>query len=519
MPSFPRDSNRVAVIGGVSSADLTTPVSIAVDPTTHRMKVDLSGGSSGITIGTTTITSGTGGRVLYDNAGVVGEMTTTGSGTVLALATSPVFVTPTLGAATATTLGVGAITSTGLLSVTLAGAAALLVNSTDSASLNILTLKGTRATPAANDEIYQSLNLNSSTGVTREFARITAIGTTVTNTAEVGNLKFSLMTAGTLTGTLNLTTAALTPVTTAALTLGTTALMWSDLYLKTAGTINWNNGNVTITQASNQLTFGNIANGAFFGGGVYPSVTATYPLGSINFMWTGLYASSGAVINFNSGDVTVTHSADKLTFNGAASGYIFDNFISTVTDRLTIGTGIQNNGNSYFDSNGNSALVITATASAVNYIRLTNAATGTTGAMLAAEGETNVDLRLAAKGTGKIAMQSSVNFADKNAYFTQHANGNTSTAQTIDWTLSNKQTSTLTGNCTFTFTAPNGPCSLVLRLAQDGSGSRTATWPATVHWSGGTAPTLTTTLNKIDIITFYYDGTTFFGNYSLNYTA
>src|SRR4029079_12262685 len=34
-------------------------------------------GSGTITIGTTTITSGTGGRVLYDNAGVVGEMTTT----------------------------------------------------------------------------------------------------------------------------------------------------------------------------------------------------------------------------------------------------------------------------------------------------------------------------------------------------------------------------------------------------------------------------------------------------------
>ncbi|HEX3099884.1 MAG TPA: tail fiber domain-containing protein [Patescibacteria group bacterium] len=51
------------------------------------------GGSGGITIGTTAITSGTNGRVLYDNSGVVGEMTTTGSGTVLALATSPAFST------------------------------------------------------------------------------------------------------------------------------------------------------------------------------------------------------------------------------------------------------------------------------------------------------------------------------------------------------------------------------------------------------------------------------------------
>jgi len=105
------------------------------------------------------------------------------------------------------------------------------------------------------------------------------------------------------------------------------------------------------------------------------------------------------------------------------------------------------------------------------------------------------------------------------AYFAEVDNGNSSTADTIDWTLGNKQKSTLTGNCTFTFTAPQGPCSLVLKLVQDATGSRTVTWPATVHWSGGTAPTLTTTLNKVDIITFYWDGTTYFGNSSLNYTA
>jgi hypothetical protein len=111
------------------------------------------------------------------------------------------------------------------------------------------------------------------------------------------------------------------------------------------------------------------------------------------------------------------------------------------------------------------------------------------------------------------------NFGAHTAYFTETDNGNSGTADTIDWTLSNKQKSTLTGNCTFTFTAPSGPCSLVLKLVQDATGSRTVTWPAAVHWSGGTAPTLTTTASKVDIITFYYDGSTYFGNSSLNYTA
>lgn len=79
---------------------LTAGTGLTITNTT----IDATG--AGLTIGTTTITSGSNGRVLYDNNGVLGEMTTTGSGTVLALATSPVLVTPTLGVAAATSLTV-----------------------------------------------------------------------------------------------------------------------------------------------------------------------------------------------------------------------------------------------------------------------------------------------------------------------------------------------------------------------------------------------------------------------------
>ncbi len=68
----------------------------------------VSGG--GITIGTTTITSGTNTRILYDNSGVVGEYTLTGSGTVVAMQTSPALITPALGVATATSLAIGGAT-------------------------------------------------------------------------------------------------------------------------------------------------------------------------------------------------------------------------------------------------------------------------------------------------------------------------------------------------------------------------------------------------------------------------
>ena len=171
------------------------------------------------------------------------------------------------------------------------------------------------------------------------------------------------------------------------------------------------------------------------------------------------------------------------------------------------------------DANGNELIILDTVASAVNEVTFANAATSGSPTFSATGGDSNIGLTFTPKGTGKLVQNGPVNHGDFNVYFTEHDDGNSSTSDTIDWTLSNKHKSTLTGNCTFTFTAPNGPCNLVLKLAQDGTGSRTVTWPSAVHWSGGTAPTLTTTASKVDIITFYWDGSTFFGAFSLNFTA
>lgn len=55
-----------------------------------------------MTVGSSAISGGTSGRILYDNAGVLGEKTTTGSGSVV-LDTSPTLTTAVLGSSTATT--------------------------------------------------------------------------------------------------------------------------------------------------------------------------------------------------------------------------------------------------------------------------------------------------------------------------------------------------------------------------------------------------------------------------------
>jgi hypothetical protein len=70
--------------------------------TANQLKTFCGGGSGGITVGTTTVTGGTSGRLLYDNAGLAGELATTGSGNVV-LATSPTLTTAALGSSTATT--------------------------------------------------------------------------------------------------------------------------------------------------------------------------------------------------------------------------------------------------------------------------------------------------------------------------------------------------------------------------------------------------------------------------------
>jgi hypothetical protein len=89
---------------------------------------------------------------------------------------------------------------------------------------------------------------------------------------------------------------------------------------------------------------------------------------------------------------------------------------------------------------------------------------------------------------------------------------------TIDWKLGNKFKFTFGAqNETFTFTEPSNPCTLMLTLIQDATGSRTVTWPATVKWPGGTAPTLTTTANARDKIALDWDGTQYDGMSGLDF--
>jgi hypothetical protein len=88
---------------------------------------------------------------------------------------------------------------------------------------------------------------------------------------------------------------------------------------------------------------------------------------------------------------------------------------------------------------------------------------------------------------------------------------NTSTAYTIDITSGTLFDLTLTGNCTFTFPTATAGRQFTLLLKQDATGSRTITWPSSVRWAAGSAPTITTTASKTDVISFVADGTYWLG--------
>ncbi|MFH1405537.1 MAG: hypothetical protein ABIH21_05645, partial [Patescibacteria group bacterium] len=68
-------------------------------------------------------------------------------------------------------------------------------------------------------------------------------------------------------------------------------------------------------------------------GALTPGVTDAGALGTTSLMWSDLFLASGSVINFNAGDVTLTHSAGALTFGGDGTvGIDFNNHEMTNVD-------------------------------------------------------------------------------------------------------------------------------------------------------------------------------------------
>jgi hypothetical protein len=88
---------------------------------------------------------------------------------------------------------------------------------------------------------------------------------------------------------------------------------------------------------------------------------------------------------------------------------------------------------------------------------------------------------------------------------------------TVNWNSGNVQTLTLNSNTSLSFSNAQAGGEYKLILNQDSAGNRTVTWPASVKWPGGTAPTLTSTTGAIDMVDFTFTGSTYLGTYNLDF--
>ena len=229
-------------------------------------------------------------KVFYsDGSGDVIELALGADGTFLksnGATSAPTFATPA-GSGDVSKVGtpvndqIGVWTGDGTIEgdadFTWSGTTLTSTNTTDDASVQIAILQGDRATMADNDEAYVSLRLSDDAGTQKEVARLTWVATDVNAATSVdGRIDFAVMTAGTLAKELQLDGTSLSPTTTDGLSLGTTLLNFSDLFLDSGAVIDFDGGDVVITHTANTLTFtgGTIALGtATATGGLTGNVT------------------------------------------------------------------------------------------------------------------------------------------------------------------------------------------------------------------------------------------------------
>jgi hypothetical protein len=114
-----------------------------------------------------------------------------------------------------------------------------------------------------------------------------------------------------------------------------------------------------------------------------PDANTTLPVYGYVVTYAGLTANR-----------TVTFPDENFTVTGIASTQILTNKTLTAPKFADLGF--------IADANGNELVIFDTTTSAVNEIKITNAATGNPVRIDASGGDTNIDLVLAGKGTGKV---------------------------------------------------------------------------------------------------------------------
>ena len=211
------------------------------------------------------------------------------------------------------------------------------------------------------------------------------------------------------------------------------------------------------------------------------------------------------------GSGTVTAAAGTLTGTTLNSTVV----ISSLTSVGTIATGVWNGsliGATYGGTgvnNGSNTITLGGSLTTSGAFTTTFTATANTSVTLPTTG-TLATLAGSETFTNKTLTNPSIT-----AYLeTAPSIANSSTAVTLSLSSGTVLSYTLTGNCTFTMPTATSGTSFIVKLIQDGTGSRTATFTG-VKWPGGLAPTITTTATTgLDILSFVCINSVWYGTFA-----
>jgi len=240
-------------------------------------------------------------------------------------------------------------------------------------------------------------------------------------------------------------------------------------------------------------------------------------------------ATNPNIIDFGMGDVTLTGTETLTNKTLTAPKFADGGFIA--------------------DTTGAETLVFGEVSTPLNEVKITNAAAGTAGPIIASQGQTNVNLQLRPAGTGMITTGTAAahsTISSNGAYdlilntnegtnsgnitITDAANGdisftNNGTGNVVFNDAAYNPETSLTDAATITWDVQAMPITKVtlganrilglptngvagqfisLLIIQDGTGSRTLTWNAVFEFPSETAPTLTTTADLGDLFVFRY---------------
>ena len=247
-------------------------------------------------------------------------------------------------------------------------------------------------------------------------------------------------------------------------------------------------------------------------------------LSALNTMHSGTSRPSGAAVGTmwldttnsgsNSLEINFFDGSDDISFATIDTSANTINFIdSTVTFDIVGDTSPQLGGDldtnsanikiddahGILDDDGNEQVLFQKTASAVNFLEVTNQATGSNPSLSANGSDTNVGLEISTKGTGAIK------FNDL-AYIPQQAL--TSSSNAVAWDTQAKANAFHLTTENTTFAAPtNSVEGSFICLEINYNGSHTIAFNTAFEFAASTAPTFTSSDGKTDILVFRYNGT------------